>query len=141
MNTIKKMSKVPRFLGVLALSIFIDLAVINSGLHRIIDPWYHWAYWLLLAVFCVCSFDNLVYALVFWLPLFALLEDIGYVLVYWACTMKLGWPGDYTWMIKIFGVWAKPLTYNWWIFPSSYYIGALWLILVRYWHKVRGSQV
>ncbi len=139
------------FFWVLLLGILIDFAAVNSGLAN--QRLYHYVYWLVVAGFCFWNFKGFatwlcffpgegrykrlwcinphwaLYSLVFWLPLFALLEDIGFILL--ASVVKWQWlyPVDYLWMIRIYGAWVTPLTCNWY-FPSSYYIGAVWLILV-----------
>ena len=83
---------------------------------------------------------KLLYALAFWLPLFALLEDIGFVLFMSLARWQWYYPNDYTWLIKYWGWFGWLMSRNWY-FPSAYWFGTAWLILVYAIKKVNGNKL
>lgn len=123
------------YLVALIPAVAFDWWAVHSGFYD--ANWKHWAYWAVVGGYCLWLFRSF-FALVFWLPLFALLEDFIYQAV------NSIQADGYTWMAVKFGKLGEVLSYDWLGWPSGYWIGAGWLIVMfwvmrkaRYWRLKR----
>ncbi len=113
--------KVKLFIGLTIFAIALDW-VANT------HSWYNWqlshaTFWAVFGLLCLVIFRNF-WAIAFWLPLGALLEDAGYMVVQGVTS------SGYAWMPEKFGWLGSFLSINIWDWPLAYPLGIAWLFVI-----------